>query len=200
MSLLPPQPVRMAAIRTLRKLCQHTQHQVCKLHTSASRWVPDLVLFGHIWADFYALYFPICSWSYPAFMSVFGGFVKRCVRDERSCVYYRGFVWFYCTKCPQWVTFWCAPSVMPVTLQQPAGWWNRAECLHPGTSGPAGFSSKRRCRSARMEHVCIMFLDGVQWFKKTNITHGMWCLRGDAITYCNVSCRYLLETRWVQHD
>lgn len=29
----------MAALRTLRKLCQHTQHQVCKLHTSASRWV-----------------------------------------------------------------------------------------------------------------------------------------------------------------
>uniref|UniRef100_A0A668VPP6 Methenyltetrahydrofolate cyclohydrolase n=1 Tax=Oreochromis aureus TaxID=47969 RepID=A0A668VPP6_OREAU len=27
----------MAALRTLRKLCQHTQHQVCKLHTSASR-------------------------------------------------------------------------------------------------------------------------------------------------------------------
>uniref|UniRef100_A0A3B3CXC6 methenyltetrahydrofolate cyclohydrolase n=1 Tax=Oryzias melastigma TaxID=30732 RepID=A0A3B3CXC6_ORYME len=27
----------MAAIRTLRKLCQHSQHQVCKLHTSASR-------------------------------------------------------------------------------------------------------------------------------------------------------------------
>ncbi|XP_003974934.1 bifunctional methylenetetrahydrofolate dehydrogenase/cyclohydrolase, mitochondrial [Takifugu rubripes] len=27
----------MAAIRTLRKLCQHSQQQVCKLHTSASR-------------------------------------------------------------------------------------------------------------------------------------------------------------------
>uniref|UniRef100_A0A8C7Z9L4 Methenyltetrahydrofolate cyclohydrolase n=1 Tax=Oryzias sinensis TaxID=183150 RepID=A0A8C7Z9L4_9TELE len=27
----------MAAIRTLRKLCQHAQHQVCILHTSASR-------------------------------------------------------------------------------------------------------------------------------------------------------------------
>ncbi|KAM4745358.1 bifunctional methylenetetrahydrofolate dehydrogenase/cyclohydrolase, mitochondrial [Anableps anableps] len=27
----------MAAIRTLRKLCQHVQHQVCSLHTSASR-------------------------------------------------------------------------------------------------------------------------------------------------------------------
>ncbi|XP_054905184.1 bifunctional methylenetetrahydrofolate dehydrogenase/cyclohydrolase, mitochondrial [Poeciliopsis prolifica] len=27
----------MAAIRTLRKLCQHAQHQVCSLHTSASR-------------------------------------------------------------------------------------------------------------------------------------------------------------------
>lgn len=33
------QPVRMAAIRTLRKLCQHSQQQVCKLHTSASRLV-----------------------------------------------------------------------------------------------------------------------------------------------------------------
>ncbi|KAF3850790.1 hypothetical protein F7725_012562, partial [Dissostichus mawsoni] len=30
-------PVRMAAIRTLRKLCQHSQHQLCKLHTSAPR-------------------------------------------------------------------------------------------------------------------------------------------------------------------
>ncbi|XP_026178139.1 bifunctional methylenetetrahydrofolate dehydrogenase/cyclohydrolase, mitochondrial [Mastacembelus armatus] len=27
----------MASVRTLRKLCQHSQHQVCKLHTSASR-------------------------------------------------------------------------------------------------------------------------------------------------------------------
>ncbi|CAJ1068207.1 bifunctional methylenetetrahydrofolate dehydrogenase/cyclohydrolase%2C mitochondrial isoform X1 [Xyrichtys novacula] len=27
----------MAAVRTLRKLCQHSQHQLCKLHTSASR-------------------------------------------------------------------------------------------------------------------------------------------------------------------
>ncbi|XP_032434572.1 bifunctional methylenetetrahydrofolate dehydrogenase/cyclohydrolase, mitochondrial [Xiphophorus hellerii] len=27
----------MATIRTLRKLCQHVQHQVCSLHTSASR-------------------------------------------------------------------------------------------------------------------------------------------------------------------
>ncbi|XP_074526600.1 bifunctional methylenetetrahydrofolate dehydrogenase/cyclohydrolase, mitochondrial [Halichoeres trimaculatus] len=27
----------MAAVRTLRKLCQHAQHQVCRLHTSASR-------------------------------------------------------------------------------------------------------------------------------------------------------------------
>lgn len=27
----------MAAIRTLRKLCQHVQHQACSLHTSASR-------------------------------------------------------------------------------------------------------------------------------------------------------------------
>lgn len=27
----------MAAVRTLRKLCQHAQHQACKLHTSASR-------------------------------------------------------------------------------------------------------------------------------------------------------------------
>ncbi|XP_034026243.1 bifunctional methylenetetrahydrofolate dehydrogenase/cyclohydrolase, mitochondrial [Thalassophryne amazonica] len=27
----------MAAVRTLRKLCQHSQHQVCKVHTSASR-------------------------------------------------------------------------------------------------------------------------------------------------------------------
>lgn len=38
--LLSSQPVRMAAVRTLRKLCQHYQHQVCKLHTSASRLVP----------------------------------------------------------------------------------------------------------------------------------------------------------------
>ncbi|XP_033829107.1 bifunctional methylenetetrahydrofolate dehydrogenase/cyclohydrolase, mitochondrial [Periophthalmus magnuspinnatus] len=27
----------MAAVRTLRKLCQHSQHQVCQLHTSAAR-------------------------------------------------------------------------------------------------------------------------------------------------------------------
>lgn len=40
----PPQPVRMAAVRTLRKLCQHSQHPVCKLHTSVWRWVRTAAL------------------------------------------------------------------------------------------------------------------------------------------------------------
>lgn len=124
----------MAATRTLRKLCQHTQRQVCKLHTSSSRWAPTTApkpglnvgfsLYRH--AESKQLLVDIDAWLTCTYLLLLFAVELRWI--DRLSEQKSDLSTSKCYLCPH-APHWCAPSVMPVTLHWSVGWWNRCADL-----------------------------------------------------------------------